>query len=190
VTTRCGLVWDSPQVFRRFIEDCGVACEQITPQLLAAPFFRVALSGLIIPAGFGNPAFSRLLPALRASSARIRRFVEEGGNLLVYSAGDNRPGLYDWLPFTVEYFQTHRTCRISMEDPEYASLITDYDSEAMFCDGYFPFHEGITLATSEGNPVMIKKDLGMGHILVTAIHEYPSRRFVQEFCGCARETLF
>jgi hypothetical protein len=190
VNARCGLVWDTPQVFRRFIEDCGVACEQIAPQMLAAPSYRVTLSGLIIPTGFGNPAYSRLLPALRASAARIQRFVEGGGNLLVYGAGDSRPGLYDWLPFSVEYFHAHGTCRIELKDQLFASLLSDYDTGAMICDGYFPSHGGVTLATSDGNAVMIKKDIGLGLILITTIHEYPSRRFVQEFCGCGRETLF
>jgi hypothetical protein len=31
---------------------------------------------------------------------------------------------------------------------------------------------------------------GDGIVLVTTIHEYPSRAFLVDFCGDARETLF
>ena len=71
--------------------------------MLAAPFFRGSFSCLIIPTGFANPAYCRLLPALRASSDRIQKFVENGGNLLVFGAAIDRPDVYDWLPFPVTY---------------------------------------------------------------------------------------
>jgi len=51
---RAGLLWDQPQVLSRFIEDCGVTCELVTPQLVATPFFRGSFTTLVIPTGFGN----------------------------------------------------------------------------------------------------------------------------------------
>ncbi len=71
--------------------------------MLAAPFFRGTFNCLIIPTGFANPAYSNLLPALRAASPRIKKFVENGGNLLVFGAATDKPDAYDWLPFPVTY---------------------------------------------------------------------------------------
>jgi hypothetical protein len=188
---RCGLVWDTPLVFKRYIEDCGIACEHVTPHLLAAPFYRSTLGTLIIPTGFANPAYSRLLPALRASSGRIGRFVERGGHLLVFGAGDTRPGLYDWLPFPVTYHHNHRTCRISLDTSHrFASILADYDPAAIPCDGYFISQGGDIIATSDEQAVMVEKVTGSGIVLVTTIHEYPSRAFLLDFCGDASETLF
>jgi hypothetical protein len=188
---RCGLVWDTPLVFKRYIEDCGIACEHVTPQLLAAPFYRGTFGTLIIPAGFGNPAYSRLLPALRASSGRIRRFVDRGGHLLVFGAGDTRPDLYDWLPFPVTYHHYHHTCRICLDlSHSFTSIVADYDPAAIPCDGYFSPHGGDEIATSDEHAVMVGKATGSGIVLVTTIHEYPSRAFLLDFCGDARETLF
>ena len=101
MSCRAGFVWLTPQHFNRYIEDCGIACELVTPHMLAAPFYRGKFSCLIIPAGFANPQFSNILPAVRASSERIERFVENGGNLLVFGAATEKPDAYDWLPFPV-----------------------------------------------------------------------------------------
>ena len=79
MTARAGFVWGTKQHFNRYIEECGIACELITPQMLAAPFFRPVINCLIIPTGFANPAYSNILPAVRASSSRITGFVENGG---------------------------------------------------------------------------------------------------------------
>jgi hypothetical protein len=109
---RAGLIWDTPLPFCRYIEECGVPCEHISPHLLAAPFFRRSFSALIIPAGYGNPAYSRLLPALRASSSRIRRFVESGGNILVYGPGRMNPEALDWLPVPLKFVHSPGVRRI------------------------------------------------------------------------------
>ena len=100
---RAGFVWQTKQHFNRYIEDCGIPCELITPHMLAAPFYRGRFNCLIIPTGFANPAYSNLLPALRAAAPRIKKFVENGGNLLVFGAAANKPDSYDWLPFPVTY---------------------------------------------------------------------------------------
>ncbi|WP_243670817.1 BPL-N domain-containing protein [Methanoculleus chikugoensis] len=91
-------------MFSRLIEDCGAACESVNPNMLASPFWRGRFAALIVPTGFANPAYSNLLPpALRAAEGRIRRFVENGGRLLVFGAGCSRTDAYDWLPFPVTY---------------------------------------------------------------------------------------
>ncbi len=190
---KAGLIWDSPLMFARLIEDCGTCCEQITPHMLASPFYRGRFVSLIIPTGFGNAAYSNLLPALRASQGRIRRFVENGGNLLVFGAGTDRADAYDWLPFAVRYHHTYgpRSIAFGEEESRYASIIQGYDPCAIECDGYFTGYEAEAIATAEGEgAIALKKDIGAGTILVTSIHEYPSRAFLASFSCGDRETLF
>jgi hypothetical protein len=189
--SRSGLIWDQKIVFTRYIEDCGVACEHITPHMLAAPFFRGRFVTLIVPTGFGNPAFSNLLPALRAAAPRINRFIKSGGKLLVFGAASENCAAYDWLPFQLTYHHSYKPCRIEI-DPSHpsAAFLSDYDPSCVECDGYFTAHEGNVIAHAEGCPVMIEKEIGEGKVVASTIHEYPSRNFVKEFCTAAGETLF
>ncbi|MDD3934599.1 hypothetical protein [Methanoculleus sp. UBA303] len=192
MTCRIGLLWDSPLMFSRLIEDCGACCETVNPYMLASPFWRGRFVALIVPTGFANPAYSNLLPALRAAERRIRRFVENGGRLLVFGAGCPREDAYDWLPFPVTYTFAYgpRAVRFTRES-NYSSLFAGYDHTAVECDGSFPAHGGETLAVSAtGEALLIGKAIGDGMILVSSIHEYPSREFLKEFSCGERETLF
>jgi len=183
MSCRAGFVWDSPQYFSRLIEDCGIACEIVTPQMLAAPFFRGSFNCLIVPTGFGNPRYSNLLPALRASSSRIEKFVEQGGNLLVFGAADNRTDAYDWLPFPVIYRHDCHPRSISCSGGSVATtILDDYDPGNIECDGSFPTHEGMCIGAAESSDVIIEHTCGKGTIVVTSVHEFPSRNFLKKFC--------
>jgi glutamine amidotransferase-like uncharacterized protein len=191
VSCRAGFVWETPQHFVRYIEDCGVPCELVTPYMLAAPFFRGSFTCLVIPTGFANPAYCRLLPALRASSERIEKFVETGGNLLVFGAAIDRADAYDWLPFPVTYqhevFPRKITCGLSELG---MALVEDYDPSCIECDGIFPAHGGSPTGESDGSTVILEKKVGKGTVVVTSVHEYPSRSFVKKFCASGTQTLF
>jgi hypothetical protein len=159
--------------------------------MLATPFFRGSYNCLIIPTGFGNPAYSRLLPALRASSSRIKKFVENGGHLLVFGAAINLADAYDWLPFPVTYCHDCRPRRIDCSpSSKTGSLVADYDSENIECDGIFPAHGGDATGNSSEGTILIEKIIGNGKIIVTSIHEFPSRGFLKEFCLTGTQTLF
>jgi hypothetical protein len=191
VTCRAGFVWATPQNFNRFIEECGIGCELVTPHMLAAPFYRPTLNCLIIPTGFANPAYSNLLPALRASSPRINRFVENGGSLLVFGAAADKPDAYDWLPFRVMYRHDCHPRNIAFADGSGTrSIIEDYNPAAIECDGIFPEYEGDGVGTGESATVIVEKHIGKGTIVVTSIHEYPSRRFLKDFCAAGSPTAF
>ena len=69
MSCRAGFVWETPQHFVRYIEECGVPCELVTPYMLAAPFFRGSFTCLIIPTGFANPAYC---PAASGTSGLLR----------------------------------------------------------------------------------------------------------------------
>jgi hypothetical protein len=191
MSCRAGFVWATPQHFNRFIEECGISCELVTPHMLAAPFFRSTFNCLIIPTGFANPAYSNLLPALRASSSRIRRFVENGGSLLVFGAAADKPDAYDWLPFSAVYRHDCHPRRIEIQPGSCTgTMIDDYDPRAIECDGVFPAHEGKSAGVSDASDVIIEKQFGRGRIVITSIHEYPSRQFLKSFCAEGVPTLF
>jgi len=186
VIRRTGFLWDSPQIFTRLIEECTGSCELVTPQLLASPFYRGRFTALVIPTGFANPLYSRLLPALRASSRRIGRFLEEGGRILVFGAADERPGAYDWLPVRLTYRHGYAPRRILFASGSpWASLVEGYDPAAMECDGTFPEHDGTAAATADGGEaVVVERGVGKGLVLAATIHEYPSKTFLASFsCG-------
>lgn len=183
MTCRAGFLWDSPQHFSRLIEDCGITCEIVTPHMIAAPFFRGSFNCLIVPTGFGNAKYSNLLPALRASSSRIRRFVENGGNLLVFGAAENKADAYDWLPFNLTYSHEFRPRKISFSgDSLAATVLDDYDADNIECDGSFPEHDATCIGSSENADVIVERTCGKGRIIVTSVHEFPSREFLRKFC--------
>jgi hypothetical protein len=188
---RAGFVWGTKQHFNRYIEECGIACELVTPHMLAAPYYRGTFNCLIIPTGFANPAYSNLLPALRAAASRIEKFVGNGGNLLVFGAAADKPDAYDWLPFPVMYqhdcHPRRIECRLSSDT---GTLIDDYNPLCIECDGSFPSHEGKRVGIAELSDVIIEKLVGKGRIVVTSVHEYPSRGFLKNFCSAGKESRF
>jgi hypothetical protein len=181
---RAGFVWATKQHFNRYIEESGIGCDLITPHMLAAPFFRPTISCLIIPTGFANPVYSNLLPALRASSPRILRFVENGGNLLVFGAAMEKPDAYDWLPFPLQYTHEHRARAVSCSPASDSHrIIEDYDASCIECDGTFCGFEADYCGFTGESAVLLEKKVGKGTVVVTSIHEFPSRAFLQAFCG-------
>jgi glutamine amidotransferase-like uncharacterized protein len=190
MSCRAGFVWATSQHFNRFIEDCGITCELVTPHVLAAPFYRGTFNCLIIPTGFANQQYSNLLPALRAASPRIKKFVEHGGNLLVFGAATGKPDVYDWLPFPVTYRHDCHPRRIDCRpSSEAGTLIDDYDPVCIECDGSFISHEGMCAASDGSADVIIEKQVGKGKIVVTTVHEYPSKKFLKDFCSKGLPTM-
>ncbi|HWQ64406.1 MAG TPA: hypothetical protein VN429_08310 [Methanospirillum sp.] len=205
MTGRVGIIWDSPTMFTHLIEDCGFTAELVTPHLLAAPFFRRSFSSVIIPGGFANPAYSSVIPALRACEGRIRRFIQGGGTLIAFGAGINRPDVYNWLPLTIQYrFGFSEGKPEDKDDHPLGCIIEDYpetisiDGEFQIPDtetdadiqGYEPDKQGPAVRMRmRGAPVLVEYSLGAGRIILTSLHEYPSRRFLRDFCRTEGETL-
>ncbi|PWR70547.1 type 1 glutamine amidotransferase family protein [Methanospirillum lacunae] len=205
MTGRVGIIWDSPTMFTRLIEDCGFTAELVTPHLLAAPFFRRTFSSVIIPGGFANPAYSSVIPALRACEGRIRRFIQGGGTLIAFGAGIDRPDVYDWLPVIIQYRfgfsegkpedrDDHPLNCIIEDYPETISIDGDFqipDTETdAHIQGYRPDKQGPAVRMRmRGAPVLVEYSLGAGRIILTSLHEYPSRRFLRDICRTEGETL-
>ena len=134
---RVGVIWDSPVMFTRLIEDCGHIPELVTPHLLAAPFFRRSFSAVIIPGGFAHKSYSTILPSLRACEGRIRRFIIGGGTLLVFGAGVDRPGVYDWLPIIIRYQFGFSEGKPEETTPNSLSGIVEDSPDTVSIDGIF-----------------------------------------------------
>jgi hypothetical protein len=191
VISTSGLIWDQKILFSRYIEDCGVSCELLTPHMIAAPFYRGKFVTLIIPTGFANPEYSRLLPALKAAAPRLKRFVQRGGNLLVFGAASAREDAYSWLPFRLEYQHHYGKVKVTTEDNHSGiMLFEDYDPDCLESDGFFTDHDGTVIASAAGRPVMITQKVGKGEIIAATIHEYPSPSFIRSFCTASEEALF
>jgi hypothetical protein len=71
-----------------------------------------------------------------------------------------------------------------------SSIIEDYDASKIECDGYFPIHECEVAGVSEGSAVILERQFGKGTVVITSIHEYPSRQFLIRFCQSGTQTLF
>lgn len=186
------VLWDGPLLFTRLIEDCGHTCELVTPHLLAAPFFRRRLHGLVIPAGFACPGYTSVLAALRAIRPRIRRYVEEGGTVLAFGAGSDLPDAYDWLPVPVTYRYGFSVTSLKRSDHPFVSILEGETGEVSI-DGTVHATGGdrtgqVILQAPEG-PVMLDIPCERGRILVASLHEYPSHRFIREFCARESEGL-
>ena len=191
MSCRVGFVWESKQHFNRYIDDCGLNSDLITPYMLAAPYFRGIYNCIIIPTGFANPAYSNLLPALRASSSRLQKFVETGGNLLVFGAAMDKPDSYDWLPFPLTYqYECRQRSIACVPGSRTGSIIEDYDAAHIECDGTFPVHGADCIGRADRDDVIIEKQYGKGNIVVTTVHEYPSRAFLIRFCQSEIPSVF
>jgi hypothetical protein len=189
---KAGVFLDSSSTFRRFIEDCRIQCEVITPHLLSAPFFQGSYVALIVPTGFANRKYSLFLPVLRAKKDRIQSFLERGGRLLVFGAAEARTDAYDWLPFQAEYRHAYGERHVNLpQDWGLHSLLEGYDLTQIPCDGTFPCHEGDVIGTTPaGETVLMAKRVGEGLVVVTSIHEYPSKQFLQAFACGEKEIRF
>jgi len=189
---KAGIIWDSDCYISKYICDNDIIGEIVTPQMLATPFYKGSLIAIIVPTGFGNPAYSGLMPALKATSSRIRKFVEKGGRAMIFGAMSENDGCYDWLPFKVEYSHEYfNSPVITDKDSDYCDIVRDFNEESIECDGFFPEFEGECIVkTAEGRCIMIEKRFGRGCFIITSIHELPSRDFLDRICSGDSEIIF
>ncbi len=181
--SKIAVFWDSSNMFHRMVEDAAGSVEAVTPLMLAAPFFRGKFAGVIVPTGFGNLHYSKMLPALRACADRIENYLENGGKMLIFGAADSAPGCYNWLPVNAEYHFEFMEHELNVSDSPAALLFDSYDTENFACDGWFTEFEGKPIAVSKktGKPVLIECSIGKGTLYLASTHEYPSAAFLQEF---------
>ncbi|HMK48287.1 MAG TPA: hypothetical protein VK436_16810 [Methanocella sp.] len=175
---------DRSNAFSKEFEDQGFACLQVSPQAFGSPYC-VPCKLLIIPAGFADPKYYKILPAIERNAGKIAEFVGAGGILLVFGAILD-DYTYDWLPMRLSYHMKFKEADVGMVDPlDPAS--TFIEPGRLYCDGYFTDHDGsVVMANSEGRPVLITKKIGEGWIVAASLHHMPSGRFLGWACGKTR----
>lgn len=193
--SKAGIACDTAGFMNKYIEDCGVTCELVSPQMLATPFYKGNIVALVIPTGFGNRMYSGILPALRASADRIEKFVKKGGRVLCFGAMTADSNTYGWLPFKCSYVHDYFNAPITVDkNNELSGITADFDENGIEFDGYFDDDTApeceVIASTKDGKKVMIAKKHGEGYYVITSIHELPSKEFIRNFCTANVEILF
>jgi hypothetical protein len=116
---------------------------------------------MVIPSGFGDAKYSRVLPALKALSSRFKRYTDQGGVLLLFGAASERKDAYQWLvPITYHFgffdaevipFSSESSSPPSCDSPiipppllpvEYSPRGQDDSETNVYAlDGYLMYHE-------------------------------------------------
>lgn len=178
---------DRGNVFEATFREYGFSCQQIVPQAFGSPFCQPSKL-LIIPSGFADPKYYKLLPALERNKDKIKGFIEKGGVVLAFGAivEDYE---YGWLPMTLRYHMWFKPRHVSLVMPGSPAALLVEPGERE-CDGFFTGHDGDTvMAQDDGKPVLVYKKYGKGHIIASAIHEYPDKKFIEWACSEERKPL-
>jgi hypothetical protein len=121
------VLWDKETPFKQYLTERGFDCVVVTPKMIAAPFFSWRACRLVlVPAGFGNSFFSRVLEDLRANRTLITNFVKAGGTLLV-SGALSHSDAYNWLPQKLTYARAEQTVELKRLKENKAALIVETD---------------------------------------------------------------
>ena len=175
--TEIALIWDRPLLFEKLFVEYGFAYERVSPLLIGSaysPKFKVA----ILPVGFGNPAYSTVAKSVRILGTPLQQFVRKGGVLVAFSPYVDD---YDfaWLGLTYRFRQLVRDTplKINVKTEHPAASILDV-LEA-YTDGYYTgTGEDDVVLQSEDGAVLTVQPIDEGHVILSAIHEFPARRFI------------
>lgn len=124
----------------------------------------------------------------------------------MFGAGSDRPDAYDWLSVRVSYQFGFFEGIVECENECPLSCITEDCPDLVSADGILhlpdisaPLIHGASSGEEKpdlavclcirGSPVLIDCRSGLGRIIITTLHEYPSKRFIREFCISGSETL-
>ncbi|SFM42413.1 hypothetical protein [Methanolobus profundi] len=185
--TEAMLIWDTPLLFEKLFKEHDIKCQRIVSDSIGTPFIPPCKC-VVIPTGFANKAYTKILPGIERNAKSLEKFVRSGGNLMVF--GPMVPEYkYNWLPMELEYKQEQQVTTICMaQDHEAQCLVEDTCSEVEF-DGYFSKTDGeVVFRSDEGKPLMVVKELGEGRIIATTIHEFPSGRFLKWINDTAKKS--
>lgn len=174
-------------MFEATFKEYGYTCQQIVPQAFGSPFCQPSKL-LIIPSGFADPKYYKILPALERNAEKVKSFIENGGIVLVFGAMFEDHS-YDWLPMILKYKMHFKTKKVNLIDPKSPAALLAEPGE-MDCDGYFTEHDGdVVMALEDGKPALICKKYGKGYIIAASLHEYPSKKFMDWACSADRQPL-
>ena len=195
------LIWDSPTFIEKLFLEYGFDCMRIDPTALGSRYLP-QFDTIIIPTGFANPEYTKILTQLNRKKQFFMDFLHNGGNVLVFGAAIDRYD-YDFLPCNISYVKQYGQVRLEASG-EAGNIITA-SGEMQECDGYFESFDGdengvngvnnvnndnckdedkkknnsnTVLLNNDGNCVMSVSHHGKGKLVITSLHEYPPRDFI------------
>ncbi|AEH61561.1 conserved hypothetical protein [Methanosalsum zhilinae DSM 4017] len=182
------IIWDSPILFEKLFQEHGFTCTRVHSSALNTPYLPPCRS-IIIPTGFANPDYTKILPDIEKCSDKLKRFVEDGGMLVIYGPAVESYE-YKWLPFDIQYRQNHESTLLNVagEDEHGAHSIVENTDIPVECDGYFSGCHDPAICNDRGEPVMIIEKLGQGAVILTSIHEFPSASFLKWIADNTQKT--
>lgn len=185
--TDAAFISDRGNVFDGLFREFGLTCQQIVPQAFGSPFCPPAKL-LIVPSGFADPKYYKVLPVLERSRENIARFVENGGIVLAFGAMVEDYA-YDWLPMRLRYNMQFKARAVRLVKPDSPAALL-VEPGVLDCDGYFTEHDGeAVMVREDGRPVLVHRAYGKGHVIAAALHEYPSKKFIDWACSHDRAPL-
>ena len=173
------LIWDTPLLFEKLFVDNDLKCQRILSHAVGTPFLPPCKC-IIIPTGFANPDYTKIVAGIERNGRAFEKFVKNGGILVVFGPMVSEYH-YDWLPINLTYVQEHGSILVQKVNGHGAqSIISDVDiNTPIECDGYFSGTDAdVLLNNSDGKPIMVAKDIGDGMVIATTIHEFPSADFL------------
>ncbi len=176
--TEIALIWDRPLLFEKLFVEYGLECERVSPLQVGSPYaprFRLA----ILPVGFANPAYTTLSKTIKSLSRPLLRFVRKGGSLIAFSPYVDDYD-YTWLDLPYRFTLINRTelmgLRVKREHPA-AQIVDILEAQT---DGYLRGgDEGDVILTSADGPVLTVTPIERGRIVLSTVHEFPTRRFIE-----------
>lgn len=183
--TEIALIWDRHLLFEKLFVEYGFDSERVSPLQIGSPYaprFRLA----ILPVGFGNSTYTTVAKTIKILSTPLQRFVRKGGSLVVFSPYvDNYD--YTWLGLSYRFKLIVRSelVKLSVKREHPATQIVDILEGQT--DGYLMGgDEHDVVLTSTDGPVLTVTSVERGHIILSTIHEFPARRFIEWALDVAR----
>lgn len=179
------LLWDTPLLFEKLFIEYNIKCQRVSTGSMGTPFLPPCKC-LIIPTGFANPAYTKILSDIVRNKKKIHKFVENGGTLLIFGPMVEAYE-FDWLPMKLKYIQRQMSAKVCKANDEVQCLVEEL--EHVEFDGYFTDVGGdVLLKDEDGNALMVSKKVGEGMIFATTIHELPSEDFLKRMVQHAKST--
>lgn len=186
--TDIAVLLEGGNAFAPVFGEYGFKCGTIVPQALGSPFCP-PLKLLILPSGFPHPRYFKLIPsALNRCAGQIRRFVENGGIILIYGPLMDEYR-YDWLPMKLCYRLKPRKALVSIVNPDSPGAVFLVPGEKG-CDGYFEEYEGtVVMEDEKGHPVLVCNAIGKGFVIAAGTYHYPEKKFLEWACSAERSRV-
>lgn len=180
------LLWDTPLLFEKLFLEYGLECTRTHSGSLGTPYLP-ACKILVVPTGFANRQYTKIGSGIESSGTRLERFVEKGGNLLVFSPLVPEYD-YEWLPFTLKYVMEENPCTPRPVGEHDAQKLVEGVHPPVGCDGYFAETDAdVVLEDDKGRPIMVAKEIGKGLVVATTVHELPAEAFFKcRVCGACK----